>query len=284
MRRSIQLGKVQESALVPLYARALESRKRRPILQDPKAAEIANSIDWDFSRFGQRQRVTGCALRSALFDVFVRDFLLRHPDGTVVEIGSGLNTRFERLDNGRVRWYDLDLPDMIELRRRFFSDSERRTTLAASVLDPDWIEVVRRSPGPYCLVAETVLNYLEEAQVKAALGQIANRFPQVRIVLDTAGRRAEDRVNRDHARLNLAARFVWACEDPMEIQNWGIGLRLVESRTAADIPDCLRPRLPLSLRASLAVLGRFFPRQMKLYQICVFASCDPLLQKAGTAP
>jgi len=271
VRRSIQLGRVQETALVPLYARAVESRRKRPILEDPKAAEIVDSIDWDFHRFGQRRRVVGCALRSAMFDVWVRDFLRRHPEGTVVEIGSGLNTRFERLDNGRVHWYDLDLPDMVELRRKFFSDSERRITLAASVLDADWIETVRRSPGPYSLVAETVFAYLEEAQVKSALGQIGSRLPQVTIALDTLGRRAVDAGNKDFARRKMAARFAWICEDPIAIQDWNIGLHLVESRTVADVPDCLWPRLSLPLRASLRFFGRFFPKQMKVYQLNLFA-------------
>ena len=132
---------------MPLYARALESRRKRPILEDPKAVEIVDSIDWDFHRFRQRRRVVGCALRSAMFDVWVRDFMRLHPEGTVVEIGAGLNTRFERLDNGRVHWYDLELPDTVELRRRFFSDSERRITLAASVLDPVGSRQSARAPG-----------------------------------------------------------------------------------------------------------------------------------------
>ena len=271
VRRSVQLGQVQETALVPLYARALESRRKRPVLEDPKAVEIVDSIDWDFGRFGQRRRVVGCALRSAMFDVWVRDFLASHPEGTVVEIGAGLNTRFERLDNGTVHWYDLELPDMVELRRRFFSDTGRRTTLAASVLDPEWIETVRRSPGPYFLVAETVFAYLEEAQVKSALARIASGFPQATIALDTLGRRAVNAGNKDFVRRKMAARFAWACEDPLAIQNWNIGLRLVESRTVADVPDCLWPRLSLLLRVNLRLLGRFFPKQMKVYQLSVFA-------------
>jgi O-methyltransferase involved in polyketide biosynthesis len=271
VRRSIHLGRVQETALVPLLARALESRRKRPILEDPKAVEIVESIDWDFRRFAQRKRVVGCTLRSAFFDVLVRDFLRRHPDGTVVEIGTGLNTRFERLDNGSVHWYDLDLPDIVALRRDFFQDSERRTTLAASVLDPEWIETVRRSPPPHFLVAETVFVYLEEAQVKAALAQIAAGLPQVTIALDTVGRRAVEGANKDHLRRNLAARFAWVCEDPITIQDWNIGLHLLEARTVADIPDCLRYRLSWSLRAGLRLLGRLFPRQMKVYQISVFA-------------
>ena len=142
-----------------------------------------------------------------MFDVWVRDFVRRHPEGTVVEIGAGLNTRFERLDNGSIHWYDLELPDMVELRRTYFSDSERRVTLAASVLDRDWIETVRRSPGPYFLVAETVFVYLEEAAVKTALGQIGSGLPQATIALDTVGRRAVDTGNRDFARRKMAARF-----------------------------------------------------------------------------
>jgi len=256
---------------VPLYARAMESRKRRPILEDPKAVEMVDSIEWDFRRFGQRRRVAGIALRCAMFDVWVRDFLRRHPEGTVVEIGAGLNTRFERLDNGSVHWYDLELPDMVELRRKFFSDSERRITLASSVLDPGWIETVRRSPGPYLLVAETVFAYLEEAQVKAALAQIASGLPQVTIALDTLGRRAVDAGNKDFARRKIAARFTWVCEDPLAIQDWNIGLQRVESRTVADVPDCLWPRLSLSLRASLRFFGRFFAKQMKVYQLSVFS-------------
>jgi O-methyltransferase involved in polyketide biosynthesis len=101
-KQSIQLGQVQETLPIPLYARALESRGKRPILEDPKAVEMVESIDWDFQRFGQRRRTFVCALRTAMFDVWAEDFLRCHPEGIVVEIGAGLNTRFERLDNGRV--------------------------------------------------------------------------------------------------------------------------------------------------------------------------------------
>jgi O-methyltransferase involved in polyketide biosynthesis len=272
MRRSVQLGRIQETALVPLYARARETRRKRPMLVDPKAIEIVDSIDWDFQRIAQPRRMAGCVLRGALFDEWVREFLRRHPDGTVVEIGAGLNTRFERLDNGRVRWFDLDLPDVVELRREYFADSDRRTQIGASVLEADWIAAVRRSPPPYLLVAETVFVYLEEAQVKAALEQIARGLPGATIALDTAARRAVEGGNRDHAKLKIAARFAWACEDPRAIQDWGVGLQLVESRTVADVPDDLWPRLPLPMRASLWLFARFFPRLMNLYRLNLFVA------------
>ncbi|HEY9141333.1 MAG TPA: class I SAM-dependent methyltransferase [Bryobacteraceae bacterium] len=271
-KESIRLGPVEETLLVPLYMRALESRRKRPILNDPKAADMVDSIDWDFQRFGQRWRVFGCALRSAMFDVLVADFLRSHPEGTVVEIGAGLNTRFERLDNGRVHWFDLDLPDVVELRRKFFTDTARRVTLAGSVLDPDWIEMVRRSPGPYFFVAETVFIYLEERQVKAALSQIARNFPGAGIALDTTSRNANDQANKDHARRKLAGRFAWACQDPQEIERWDIGLRLVESRTMVDVPGPLRLRLSWRARATFRVFRRLLSRFVNAYRLNAFTA------------
>ena len=271
LRQSIQLGQVQESLLVPLYARALDSLSKRPILNDRKAVEMVESIDWDFQRFNQRWRMMACLLRTAIYDEWVKAFLSRHPKGTVVEIGAGLNTRFERLDNGTVHWFDLDLPDAVELRRKFFTDSGRRVTLAGSILDSGWMAAVRLSPGPYCFVAETVFIYLTEQQVKAALAQIAGNFPSACIAFDTATLRAIGRGNKDHARRKLEARFAWACEDPREIERWKIGLRLVESRSPMDVPESLRPRLSLPMRAALRVLAELGPKVTKAYQLNLFA-------------
>lgn len=270
-RQSIQLGQVQESLLVPLYARALDSLKKRPILNDSKALEMVQSIDWDFRRFNQWRRVVGCVLRTALFDEWVKGFLGGHPEGTVVEIGAGLNTRFERLDNGSVHWFDLDLADTVELRRKFFTDSARRVTLAASVLDPGWMGAVRESPGPYCFVAEAVFIYLTEPEVKAALAQIAANFPHLSIAFDTATLQGISRENQDHARRKLAARFAWACEDPKEIERWNIGLRLVESRSMADVPDSLRPRLSWAMRTTFRVLTILVPKLTTAYRLNLFA-------------
>ncbi len=270
-KQTVQLGQVQETLLVPLYARALESRRKRPVLHDPRAVEIVESIDWDFRRFGQRWRVFACALRSAMFDVWVADFLRDHPDGTVVEIGTGLNTRFERLDNGRIHWFDLDLPDAVELRRKFFTDTGRRTTLAASVLESDWVETVRRSPGPYFFVAETVLIYLQERRVKEALSQIARNFPGAGVTFDTASRKALDSGNKDFVRRKMAVRFAWACDDPRDIERWNIGLRLVGSRTMLDVPDSLKARLSVPMRTTFRVFRRLVPKLAKAYHLNLFA-------------
>jgi len=211
-------------------------------------------------------------LRTAAFDEKVKDFLGRHPEGTVIEIGAGLNTRFERLDNGRVHWFDLDLPDAVELRRRFFSDSERRATLAGSVANPGWLEAVRRSPGPYCFVAEAVFIYLTEQEVKTALTQIAGNFPGASIAFDTASPAALERGNQDHAGRKLEAHFTWSCDDPRKIEDWKIGWHLVQSRTLMTAPDALRQRLSWRARTVLRVFAKLFPAQMNAYRLNLFSA------------
>lgn len=282
-KQSIQLGGVQETMLVPLYARAVETLRKRPILEDPKAVEMVESIDWDFRRFKQRWRVVLGVVRTAMFDEWVRNFLGRHPQGTVVEIGAGLNTRFERLDNGMLHWFDLDLPDAVELRKKFFTDSGRRVTLAASVLDPGWMAAVRQSPGPYFFVAEGVFFYLTEPEVKTALAQIAANFPGASVAFDTASLRVMSRLNKDHARRKLNARIAWACDDPSEIERWKIGLHLVESRNLMTPPDPLRSRLSLPMRAAVRVLARFLSKRTKTGQLHLFAGqseAEPVANEA----
>jgi O-methyltransferase involved in polyketide biosynthesis len=142
------LGVIQQTLFIPLTARARENAKKRPLVRDPKAAEILASVDFDLAKYGRGQGAFITVLRTAIFDSWVSDFLAEHPAGTVIEIGTGLNTRFERVDNGQVHWIDLDLPDTIELRRKFFADTERRRMIAASVLEEAWLPAVQDTPPP----------------------------------------------------------------------------------------------------------------------------------------
>jgi O-methyltransferase involved in polyketide biosynthesis len=237
-----QLGGVQETLFIPLVARARESSRKRPLLRDPKAAEIIRSTRLDTARYSRGAGGAFFVLRTAILDTWVRAFLAGHPAGTVVEIGTGLNTRFERVDNGQAHWIDLDLPDVIELRRRFFADTARRRMVAASVLDEAWLHDVRQSPGPYLFVAEAVLAYLPEDQATQALARIAAQFPGALVALDTYTQRTLDRQHRMSAKRNLQARLAWACDDPRSLER--LGLHVTESATLTRPPAALRAQLP----------------------------------------
>ncbi|WNI21021.1 class I SAM-dependent methyltransferase [Streptomyces sp. ITFR-16] len=219
-KENVRLGTVQETLLIPLYGRALDAQARRPILGDAEALRMVERIDYDFEKF-RGPSLVGSVLRSAIFDGWVRRFLSEHPDGTVVELGAGLGTRSRRLDNGRARWFDLDLPDTVELRRRFLRDSPRTTTLAASVLETDWFEQVADGGGPYFFVSEAVLLYLDEGQVRSVVEALTGRFPGSDLSFDTGGGAMMRNQDRNPVFKSVDARMTWTCDDPKALEAWG---------------------------------------------------------------
>jgi O-methyltransferase involved in polyketide biosynthesis len=248
----VHLGAVQETLFIPLAARARETRKRRPVLRDPKATEIVASVDFDAAKYGRDWGGIVTVLRTAIFDCFVGAFLAEHPAGTVVELGTGLNTRFDRVDNGQVHWIDLDLPEVIELRRKFFADSDRRRMVAASVLDEGWLPVAQASPGPYFFVADGVLAYLDQAP--EVIARIAGRFPGALIAFDTYTHRMLEQQHRMAARKQMDALWAWACDDPRSLES--LGLEVVQAAAVTRPPRALRARLPAPYRYLLPPAGR----------------------------
>src|ERR1700744_3535837 len=259
-RDQVELGQVQETLFIPLVGRAEETRKRRPLLRDPKAVEILESVGFDRAKYS-RARGGTTVMRAAIFDMWVRDFLAEHAGGTVVELGTGLNTRFERVDNGAVHWIDLDLPDTIALRRRFFADTERRQMVAGSVTDDGWLATVGQLPGPYFFVADGVLAYLAEDDVTRTLAAIAEHFPGALIAVDTYSQQMLEREHRMAARRGIA-RWQWACDDPRSLE--ALGMRVVETATVTRPPRAVRRALPASRRALLAAMDPVLGRSMQV--------------------
>jgi O-methyltransferase involved in polyketide biosynthesis len=259
-RDQVELGQVQETLFIPLAGRAAETRKRRPILRDPKAIEIIESVGFDRAKYNRAGGWT-TVVRTASFDVWVKDFLAEHPHGTVVELGTGLNTRFERVDNGTMHWIDLDLPDTIALRRRFFTDTDRRRMVAGSVLDDGWLAAVGEMPGPYFFVSDGVLVYLAEEDVMRTLAGLAEHFPGALIAIDTYSQQMLEREHRLATRWGIA-RWQWACDDPRSLEP--LGLRVVEMARVTRPPRALRSALPASRRLLLASADPVLGRSMQL--------------------
>jgi O-methyltransferase involved in polyketide biosynthesis len=272
-----RLGAVEETLLITLYGRAVETRDPDGLLDDPAAVAMVEAIDYDFSRFDGKPSLLGACLRTLLFDHWVRGFLAEHPEGTVVEVGTGLNTRFERVDNGRVHWIDLDLPDAIALRRRFFPEDERprREMLAASVLDVAWMERAARLPGPWFFAVEAVLPYLAEDQVRWLIGELARRFPGSRLATDiTTTAMVADQDNHDVVSL-MAARFDWACDEPRDIEGWAPGVRLAENRTLAKLPEELVAGFSPARREWVRMAAETVPEKFDSYRLSLFQLRGP---------
>ncbi len=267
-RQAVALGDISETLMIPLWCRAIETQRRGGVLQDPRAREIVAQLDYDFDRrfAAQRDLAFRACLRTVMIDRWVHEFLRLHPGGTVVEIGTGLNTRFERVDNGALRWFDVDLPDSMALRRRFFVDTPRRTMVEGAFGDDEWL--ARLGPargGPFLFIAEAVLVYLQEATVRRGLNAIAAAFPGSQMVFDTVTPAAIAAQARPMMR-SYRAPFVWGVQDPRTIESWGAH-RWLGQTTMFDLPADLRRRVPLRHRLALPYLRLRRPEVLRSHAL-----------------
>ncbi len=180
-----KLGIVQETLFIPLYARAIESKKNS-FFYDPKSIEILNQLGdlYDFEKFKNKRTLFTNVYRTFLFDLWVKEFIEKYPSSTVIELGCGLNSRFERLDNGKIHWIDLDLSDVMEIRKMFFKETERRKMIDASVTEREWMDFTKKQfPPPYFFVAEAVLIYLEKNDVEKFFRNLNQNFLNTKLNL-----------------------------------------------------------------------------------------------------
>ncbi|MFC1834742.1 class I SAM-dependent methyltransferase [Thermodesulfobacteriota bacterium] len=219
MRVSVEsLTPHQKTALVVLYQRAKESRRPDGKIKDHWAEEMVDLLDYDFSELDADARgQSGIVTRARIFDRETAKFVATHPDATIVNLGAGLDTRFFRVDNGKIRWVDVDLPEMIELRRQFLRTSERLTFVSRSVLDCRWMQMVPRE-SPLLIIVEGLLIYFDEHDVKALFRNIADHFPKAEVLLD-AGSPMSLRAQMPGIDLQLTP-FKWGVSSIAELENW----------------------------------------------------------------
>jgi len=183
---NVQLTKIQETLLLPLWGRAYETQKNNPRLIDKNAVESIKKIDYDFSSIEKTQAMSqhGWVARSLHTDRMATRFIEKHPEATIVNIGCGLDTTFSRIDNGKIMFYELDLPDVIALRKNFYKDSDRHKSIASSFLDTEWFEEIKVRDG-LLFLAGGVLYYFEEEQIKKFFIKAADYFKKCDFFFDS---------------------------------------------------------------------------------------------------
>ncbi len=240
------LSGVAETLLLTLYVRAMESQRPDALIKDEKAVALVMRMSNDFDRIRQvplsEANKAGLILRNREFDRYAQDFLDRNPTAVVVHIGCGLDSRFERVDNGEVEWYYLDLPDVIELRRRLIGgEGERYHLLGCSVLDSAWLEAVSaHRQRPFLFLAEGVFMYFEEAQVKSLVLTLRDCFPSAELVFDAFSPFMRWAHNFKVTRTGIGAHLHWALKHGKDLERWSDGIRLLDERYPFQYPE---PRL-----------------------------------------
>jgi O-methyltransferase involved in polyketide biosynthesis len=218
---------VQETLAIPLYAKALDYRSRHPILNDKKASELVDQIDFDFEKL--KSPASGLlAIRARQLDEWVREFLGRNPSSVVLNLGCGLDTRVSRIGPPPpALWFDLDFPEVIELRRNFYSDGVGYRMLSSSVTDSEWLEKVP-SNRPGIAIADGVFGYLTQIDVKTLLNRLTERFPHGEILFDVLSSRA---VESGNSRLKgrSTATLKWGVDDLLEVDSLDPRLRRIDA-------------------------------------------------------
>lgn len=230
----VTIGDVQKTLLLPLWGRAIEMEKSKPLLIDKQAASIIKDIPYDFSIIAKNtSKISQLAWisRSIYFDNEIKKFIEMNPESTVLNIGCGLDTTFERIDNGLINWFDLDLPDVIELRRKYISETERRKFIAASVFEKTWFEIIEDKKQVLIMIAG-VLYYFEENEIKELFISFSKEFPGAEIIFDYSSRQGVEIANKqviDKSGMEKTAYLKWGIDDIDEFKKWGMDIEVINN-------------------------------------------------------
>ena len=230
------LSSVQETLVLPLWARAKEAEKDDPILCDHFAQEIVERIDYDFSKIKTEHLESHqlvWPLRAYVFDDTVSTFLDMNRNAVVINIGAGLDTTFQRVDNGRVLWINIDLPDVADLRQKLIPDSEREITIARSVFDFAWIDdIARHTEGRSILfIAAGVLCYFTPSENEDLFRKLADTYPSAYLAFDAMSWLTAWGTNRDLMKksgFDKSALIKWHIKRASRLRKWVDSIKIVE--------------------------------------------------------
>lgn len=174
---------IPSTLFLVLWAQYLESQSPNGIIKDLKVIEMVDSLDYDFSKYrlSSNDRL-GVAIRKKIFDREVGKFISQNPNGVVVNLGCGLDTHYEFFKHTAITWYDLDLPPVIALRRQFFHETENHKFICKSVMDFSWMQEIPKNQK-VLILAEGLLPYFSEQEVKTLLIHIKNQFPNNELLI-----------------------------------------------------------------------------------------------------
>jgi O-methyltransferase involved in polyketide biosynthesis len=243
----MKLSEVSQSAILALTCRVVESEKKNPTFHDPMAiycfdrvmsmasqAEKNRIMKWKkmYARWpGQDAKAR--ALTAISFDNIASLFIQNNPGCTVVNLACGFDTRFWRIENKKCKYIELDLPEVIELKREILIDHLDYELIGYSVFDTAWIDrVTSNGNSHFLLLAEALFYYLPKEEVTRLLGIIAQRFNCSQLVLDMAPEKFtrglwKSIIQIESRAWDIAVSFVSGISNPNEIEAYGNGLKVI---------------------------------------------------------
>ncbi|MFV0518830.1 MAG: class I SAM-dependent methyltransferase [Lachnospirales bacterium] len=218
MKLNIELSGVPETMLIPLYARAIESKKSKPAFYDKYAIDIIESIDYDFSNIAKgKMSLWGCAARTIILDREVKSFISENPNCTCINLGCGLDARFHRVDNGKINWYNVDFQSIADLRDKFLPKMDREEMLISSALDKVWIDKVNKK-NEILIIMEGLSMYFTEEEVKDFINMTKEAFPNCTILIELLSEFSwKNQKTHDTLKYTTAV-FKWGVKEARELE------------------------------------------------------------------
>jgi O-methyltransferase involved in polyketide biosynthesis len=227
-----ELNAIQRTMFLPLWGRFKESKKNDPLLYDEKAIEIINNIDFDFMSLDKNVDEYGAlswVIRAKRMDEAVKNFIKKHPKATIINIGAGLDTGFERVDNQDIMWYDLDLLDSIKFRSKFINETNRRKFIAKSVFDTSWFDEIEPIEDNILFLAAGVLMFFEEKELKKLFSNLASRFPNGEIFFDTLSSEGLNYANEIMKNAGMKENMLsWGIDCAYDMENWSKNIKVID--------------------------------------------------------
>ena len=239
------LNGTAETMLQSFYARAEYSQRKTHKFYDTKAVELVNRIDYDFSTASKdRTMSSGVIARTLVLDELVKDFIGRNPTATIVNIACGLDTRFYRVDNGIITWYNLDLPDVIKLRDQILLESGRVSSIGASALDPNWFKEVKNRKNVLFII-EGLSMYLTAEENAKILSIIRKNFDTATVIMECIAKMWVKRERVEKSIQKTGARFVFGADSFDDIKNIAQGFHKIKDDNILRGMRVLTPALKL---------------------------------------
>jgi O-methyltransferase involved in polyketide biosynthesis len=266
----VDLSGAPQTMLATFYAKAVDADREKPILGDRYAKEIVDRIDYDWKKTSiTAANSPAVTTRSAHFDNWARQFLATHPDAVVLHLGCGLDARFFRLDPGPgVEWYDIDYPDVVDLRKQLYPTRDHYQLVAASVTDPAWLADI---PGdrPVLAIGEGLTMYLTQEDGTALLRRIVDHFPSGELQFDAFNGLGIKSQWSNAVVRRSGATLHWGIDGPDDIIEAVPGVRLLAWVSAID--DAAFATVPWYYRATVKAM-RLLPvlRYMAQYHRYAF--------------
>lgn len=256
----LKFGDVQETALIPLAIKASETVRPNARIRDYKAKEIIDTLGVDVSKFDPFLSHEGVVARTLMFRRALKKLIEKFPDALCINLGCGFDDKFSQVDNGQITWFDVDLPDQIEVRRKVYEDRERCTMLPGSALDGEWTKGLPKKDMTI-VVMEGVLEYFSKDQVKTCLNMLCDSFPHGYLLAELHSPFLEKHGSHHDAVKNTNATFGWGTKTGRELLQLEPRMSFVSERSYND------EMKKYSIRGKLfAIVGRNINNRLAIFK------------------